>query len=63
MPKATMVVFGLALPLLVIYFHPIEGNTLGFCPLNKSPLHTANDVVVAIIDAGSAWMIYRGLRR
>ena len=62
MPKAAMIAIGIVVPLLVIYFHPFEGNTLGFCPLTKSPLHAANDVVVAAIDAGSLWMIYRGLR-
>ena len=63
MPKAAMVVIGLAALLLVTFAHPFEGNTFGFCPLFKSPLHTANDVVVAAIDIGSLWLIYRGLRR
>jgi len=63
MPKAAMIAIGIVVPLLVIVFHPFEGNTLGFCPLTKSPLHAANDVVVAAIDAGAVWMIYRGLRQ
>jgi len=58
-----MVVIGLVAISLVTFAHPFEGNTLGFCPIFKSPLHTANDVVVAGIDLGSVWMIVRGLRR
>ena len=63
MPKAAMVAIGLVVLLLVTFAHPIEGNTFGFCPIFKSPLHTANDVVVAAIDLSALWMIYRGLRR
>ena len=63
MPKAALVAIGIVVLLLVTFAHPIEGNTLGFCPLFKSPLHTANDVVVAAIDLSALWMIYRGLRR
>jgi hypothetical protein len=58
-----MVVLGVVLILLVTFAHPIEGNTYGFCPLFKSPLHTANDVAVAVIDISAVWLIYRGLRR
>ena len=53
---------GLVVLLLVTFAHPIEGNTLGFCPIFKSPLHTANDVVVAAIDISAVWLIYRGFR-
>lgn len=53
---------GLVVLLLVTFAHPIEGNTLGFCPFFKSPLHTANDVVVAAIDISAVWLIYRGFR-
>ena len=53
---------GIVVLLLVTFAHPIEGNTLGFCPIFKSPLHAANDVVVAAIDITAVWMIYRGLR-
>jgi hypothetical protein len=63
MPKAAMVAIGLVALLLVTFAHPFEGNTYGFCPLFKSPLHAANDVVVAAIDLSALWMIYRGLRR
>jgi hypothetical protein len=62
MPKAVMVATGIVVLLLVTFAHPIEGNTLGFCPLFKSPLHAANDVVVAVIDVTAIWLIYRGLR-
>ena len=48
--------------LLVTFAHPFEGNTYGFCPIFKSPLHAANDVVVAAIDITAVWLIYRGLR-
>jgi len=48
--------------LLVTFAHPINGNTLGFCPFFKSPLHAANDVLVAAIDISALWWIYRGLR-
>ena len=58
-----MVGVGVIAFLLVTFAHPFEGNTYGFCPLFKSPLHTANDVVVASIDLSALWMIYRGLRR
>ena len=53
---------GLLVLLLVTFAHPIEGNTFGFCPLFKSPLHAANDVVVATLDTAAVWLIYRGLR-
>jgi len=62
MPRAAKVVIGLAALFLVTFAHPFEGNTYGFCPLFKSPLHTANDVVVAIVDLSALWLIYRGLR-
>ena len=62
MPKAALIALGVILLSLVTFAHPFEGNTYGFCPLFKSPLHTANDVVVALIDVGSVWLIYRGLR-
>jgi hypothetical protein len=63
MPKAAMVAIGIVMLLLVTFAHPFEGNTYGFCPLSRSPLHTANDVVVAAIDISAVWLIYRGLRR
>lgn len=58
-----MVAIGITMLLLVTFAHPFEGNTLGFCPFFKSPLHAANDVVVAAIDISAVWLIYRGLRR
>ena len=63
MPRVAMFAVGIVALLLVTFAHPFEGNTYGFCPLFKSPLHTANDVVVAAIDLSALWMIYRGLRR
>ena len=62
MPRAARIVGGVAMLLLVNFAHPIEGNTYGFCPFTKSPLHAANDVVVAAIYIGSVWLIYGGLR-
>ena len=62
MRKAAMVALGVVLFSLVTSAHPFEGNTYGFCPLFKSPIHTANDVVVAAIDITAVWLIYRGLR-
>jgi hypothetical protein len=62
MRKAAMVAFGVVLFSVVTFAHPFEGNTYGFCPLFKSPIHTANDVVVAAIDITAVWLIYRGLR-
>jgi len=62
MSKLALVSIGIVLLVLVTFFHPFEGNTYGFCPLFKSPLHTANDVAVAVIDIGAVWLIYRGLR-
>ena len=53
---------GIVVLLLVTFAHPIEGNTLGFCPIFKSPLHAANDVVVAAVDISAVWLIYRGFR-
>lgn len=53
---------GIVVLLLVTFAHPIEGNTLGFCPIFKSPLHAANDVVVAAIDISAVWLIYRAFR-
>jgi hypothetical protein len=58
-----MIAGGIIMLLLVTFAHPFEGNTYGFCPLFKSPLHTANDVVVAAIDITAVWLIYRGTRR
>ena len=63
MPKVAMVALGIIALLLVTFAHPIEGNTLGFCPIFKSPLHAANDAVVAAIDISAVWLIYRGLRQ
>ena len=62
MRKAAMVASGVVLFSVVTFAHPFEGNTYGFCPLFKSPIHTANDVVVAAIDITAVWLIYRGLR-
>lgn len=53
---------GIVVLLLVTFAHPIEGNTFGFCPIFKSPLHAANDVVVAAMDISAVWLIYRGFR-
>ena len=63
MSKVAMVGIGIVMLLLVTFAHPFEGNTYGFCPIFKSPLHTANDVIVAGIDVASVWLIYRGLCR
>lgn len=63
MVKAAMVAAGVLALSLVTFAHPFEGNTYGFCPLFKSPLHTANDVVVAAIDISSLVLIYKGLSR
>ena len=62
MRKTAMISIGIVVLLLVTFAHPFEGNTYGFCPLFKSPLHTANDVVVAVIDLSAVWLIYRGIR-
>jgi hypothetical protein len=57
-----MIAIGIIVLLLVAFAHPFEGNTYGFCPIFKSPLHAANDVVVAAIDITAVWLIYRGIR-
>jgi hypothetical protein len=62
MRKSAMIAVGIIVLLLVTFAHPFEGNTYGFCPIFKSPLHAANDVVVAAIDITAMWLIYRGLR-
>jgi hypothetical protein len=62
MRKTVMILGGILALSVVTFAHPFEGNTYGFCPLFKSPLHTANDVVVALIDITAVWMIYRGVR-
>jgi hypothetical protein len=62
MLRTAKVASGILMLLLVNFAHPIEGNTYGFCPITKSPLHAANDVAVAAIYIGSLWLIYRGLR-
>ena len=49
-----MIAIGIIVLLLVTFAHPFEGNTYGFCPIFKSPLHAANDVVVAAIDITAA---------
>jgi hypothetical protein len=63
MPKPALVAIGIIVLLLVTFAHPIEGNVLGFCPLSKGPREIANDIIVAAIDIGAVWLIYRGLRR
>ena len=63
MPNAAKVIIGVAALSFVTFAHPFEGNTFGFCPFTKSFLHAVNDVVVAAIDVGSVWLIYRGLRK
>ena len=62
MRKAALVAIGIVMLLLVTLAHPIEGNTYGFCPIFKSPLHAANDVVVAAIDITAVLLIYRGFK-
>ena len=62
MPRVAMVAVGIVALLLVTFAHPFEGNTYGFCPIFKSPLHAANDVGVAAIDITAVWLIYRGIR-
>lgn len=62
MARAARILIGVTLVGLVSFAHPFEGNTYGFCPIFKSPIHTANDVVVAAIDVTALWLIYRGLR-
>jgi hypothetical protein len=62
MRKTVMILGGIIALSVVTFAHPFEGNTYGFCPLFKSPLHTANDVVVALIDITAVWAIYRGVR-
>jgi hypothetical protein len=62
MARAAQILLGATVLILVTFAHPLEGNTYGFCPLFKSPLHAGNDVVVAAIDIASVWLIYRGLR-
>ena len=62
MPRVAMFAVGIVALLLVTFAHPFEGNTYGFCPIFKSPLHAANDVVVAAIDITAVWLIYRGIR-
>ena len=57
-----MVAIGVVLLSVVAFAHPFEGNTYGFCPL-QSPLHIANDAVVAVVYIMSAWLIDRGLQR
>ena len=59
MARAAQVVVGATVLILITFAHPFEGNTYGFCPIFKSPLHTANDVVVAALDVASVWLIYR----
>jgi len=63
MARAAQVLIGAAVLISVTFAHPFEGNTYGFCPFFKSPLHAANDVVVAALDISAVWLIYRGLRR
>ena len=62
MARAAQIILGATVLVLVVFAHPIEGNTLGFCRFFKSPLHAANDVMVAAIDISAVWLIYRGLR-
>lgn len=57
-----MVAIGIIALSVVTFAHPLEGNSYGFCPF-KSPMHTANNVVVAAIDVAALWLIYLGIRR
>jgi hypothetical protein len=62
MARAAKIILGAAILISLTFAHPFEGNTYGFCPLFKSPVHFANDVVVAALDIFALWFIYRGLR-
>ncbi len=62
MARVAQVLIGVMVLALLAFKHPFEGNTYGFCPFTKSPLHAANDVVVASLDVTAIWLIYRGLR-
>jgi hypothetical protein len=63
MARAAQVLLGAVVLTSVTFAHPFDGNTYGFCPLFKSPLHAANDVVVAALDISAVWLIHRALRR
>jgi hypothetical protein len=62
MLSTVKVVIGAAVLLAVTFGNPLAGNVLGFCPPSEGLKAIGVDAIVAVIDASSVWLIYRGFR-
>ena len=62
MRRAGLVLIGVVVLGTVTFANPLSGNVLGFCPVSEGPKAVAVDTVVALADAVSFWLLYRGLR-
>ena len=60
MLRAAYVAIGITVLGLVTFANPLEGNVLGFCPFSEGPKAMGIDAIVALVDMGAAWLIYRG---
>lgn len=61
MLKAGQIAIGVTILLLVTFANPLVGNILGFCPPSEGAKAVSIDVLVAAIDGGALWLIFRGL--
>jgi hypothetical protein len=62
MRRAGLVLIGVIALGTVTFANPLSGNVLGFCPVSEGPKAIGVDAVVALVDAVSVWLMYRGLR-
>ncbi len=62
MRRIGLLLIGIVVLGAVTFANPLQGNVLGFCPLSEGPKALAVDGVVALIDAASVWLLYRGVR-
>ena len=62
MRRIGLLFIGIVVLCTVTFANPLQGNVLGFCPLSEGPKALGIDGVVALIDAASVWLLYRGVR-
>lgn len=62
MRRIAFILVGIVVLCAVTFANPLEGNVLGFCPLSEGPKALAVDGLVALVDATSVWLLYRGVR-
>ena len=62
MPRVLSILAGIIVLVLVTFANPLDGNTLGFCPISEGRKAIGVDGIVALLDASALWLLYRGLR-